>query len=148
MGDSAPDGRRESKRQQLIDGAYRVFIEHGFEGTSVDEIARAAGASKATLYSYFPDKRQLFEAVVQDRCRQESMVISGGAPGDPIADRLRHMARCLAKFLYSPDSQAMFRVCIAEAGRFPELGQAYYAAGPAQARVKLEEFFRAAVDRG
>jgi len=148
MGDTDPDIRRNPKRQQLIDGAYKVFIEHGFEGASVDEIARAAGASKATLYSYFPDKRQLFEAVVQSRCSQQRTVICSGAPGQPIEATLHRMARTFASFLHSAAAQEMFRVCIAESGRFPDLGAAFYEAGPAQARARLVEFFQGAADRG
>lgn len=146
MGDS--EGRLTPKRQQLIEGAYRVFMEHGFEGASVDEIARAAGASKATLYSYFPDKRQLFEAVVQSRCSQQGAVMCSGNPGGPIEATLRQMAHTFASFLYSPSAQEMFRVCIAEAGRFPDLGRAFYEAGPAQARARLVEFFKGAAERG
>lgn len=146
MGDI--ETRRSPKRQQLIDGAYKVFMEHGFEGASVDEIARAAGASKATLYSYFPDKRQLFEAVVQSRCSQQRTVMCSGAPGQPIEETLRRMAHTFASFLYSPAAQEMFRVCIAESGRFPDLGRAFYEAGPAQARARLVDFFKGAADRG
>lgn len=148
MEDPGLGARRASKREQLIDGAYKVFIEHGYEGASVDEIARVAGASKATLYSYFPDKRQLFVAVVQSRCSRQRTVICSGTPGGPIEERLRRMARTFASFLYSPDAQEMFRVCIAEAGRFPDLGRAFYEAGPAQARAMLVEFFTAAGERG
>lgn len=140
--------RRSPKRQQLIDGAYKVFMEHGFEGASVDEIARTAGASKATLYSYFPDKRQLFQAVVQSRCSSQGDVICTGVAGRPIEERLGSMALTFASFLYSPEAQEMFRICIAEAGRFPDLGRAFYEAGPAQARARLVEFFEDAAARG
>lgn len=142
------EARRGPKRQQLIDGAYRVFMEHGFEGASVDEIARTAGASKATLYSYFPDKRQLFQAVVQSRCSRQGDVICIGLAGRPIEERLGSMALTFARFLYSPEAQEMFRVCIAESGRFPELGRAFYEAGPAQARARLVEFFNDAKVQG
>ena len=148
MGEIDPDTRPNPKRQQLIDGAYKVFMEHGFEGASVDEIARAAGASKATLYSYFPDKRQLFEAVVQSRCSQQRPVMCSGAPDQPIGDTLRRMAHTFASFLHSPAAQEMFRICIAESGRFPDLGRAFYEAGPAEARARLVEFFQGAAERG
>jgi len=60
-----PDGtdieiKRGRKFDQVLSGARDVFLRDGFEGASVDDIARAAGVSKATLYSYFPDKRLLF----------------------------------------------------------------------------------------
>ena len=82
------------KAEQLMRGARKVFMERGYEGASVDEIAKAAGASKATLYSYFPDKRQLFEAVVQAGCRRQSDVVLGRIDAhEPIEVALRRVAQ-------------------------------------------------------
>src|SRR5665647_3983303 len=53
-----------SKRRQILDGASKVFMNLGFDGASMGEIARAAGVSKGTLYVYFADKYALFEAIV------------------------------------------------------------------------------------
>ena len=58
------------------------------------------------------------------------------------------MAASFATFLFSPGAQEMFRVCIAEAGRFPELGAAFHASGLARARSQLIAFFEAAGARG
>ena len=140
--------RRGPKCAQVLEGARKVFMDRGYEGASVDEIARAAGTSKATLYSYFPDKRQLFEAVMQSQCGRTGEVMGADSPGEPVEVALRRMAASFATFLFSPGAQEMFRVCIAESGRFPDLGQAFYEAGPAQARARLVEFFRGAADRG
>src|SRR6202789_4045094 len=54
-----------AKRRQILDGASKVFMELGFDGASMGEIARAAGVSKGTLYVYFADKNRLFEAIVE-----------------------------------------------------------------------------------
>lgn len=54
-----------SKRRQILDGASKVFLDLGFDGASMGEIARAAGVSKGTLYVYFADKNRLFEAIVE-----------------------------------------------------------------------------------
>ena len=54
-----------SKRRQILDGASKVFMDLGFDGASMGEIARAAGVSKGTLYVYFADKNRLFEAIVE-----------------------------------------------------------------------------------
>jgi AcrR family transcriptional regulator len=123
-------------------------MKHGYEGASVDEIARTAGTSKATLYSYFSDKRQLFEAVVQTQCSRQGEMMCGGEADAPVEVTLRRMAVSFATALFSPGAQEMFRVCIAESGRFPELGAAFYAAGPARARARLVEFFEATAARG
>ena len=55
-----------SKRRQILDGARKVFMDLGFDGASMGEIARAAGVSKGTLYVYFADKNRLFEAIVEE----------------------------------------------------------------------------------
>src|SRR5262249_20915424 len=54
-----------AKRKQILDGARRVFLDLGFDGASMGEIARVAGVSKGTLYVYFADKHHLFEAIVE-----------------------------------------------------------------------------------
>src|SRR2546428_3918601 len=54
-----------SKRRQILDGARKVFMDLGFDGASMGEIARSAGVSKGTLYVYFADKNRLFEAIVE-----------------------------------------------------------------------------------
>ncbi len=140
--------KRSPKCAQVLEGARKVFMDRGYEGASVDEIARVAGTSKATLYSYFPDKRQLFEAVMQTQVGRTGEVIGQEPPDEPVEVTLRRMAMSFASFLFSPGAQEMFRVCIAEAGRFPEVGAAYHASGPARAHAKLVAFFQSAGARG
>src|SRR5436190_23726715 len=60
-----PSDEDPSKRRQILDGAHKVFMDLGFDGASMGEIARVAGVSKGTLYVYFADKSQLFGAVVE-----------------------------------------------------------------------------------
>ena len=61
-------GRRNdggAKRRQIMEGARTVFLEPGFDGASIYDIARAAGVSKGTLYAYFNSKEELFEAIIR-----------------------------------------------------------------------------------
>src|SRR3954447_11088375 len=55
-----------AKRRQIMDGARKVFLAQGFEGASMNDIAKVAGVSKGTLYVYFQDKERLFAAVVEE----------------------------------------------------------------------------------
>src|SRR5512134_1155074 len=66
--DSSADN---AKRQQVLDGARRVFLEQGFDGASINDIVKAAGVSKGTLYAYFPSKEKLFEVLVSLDKRQQ-----------------------------------------------------------------------------
>jgi len=134
---------------QVLDGARAVFLRDGFEGASVDDIARAAGVSKATLYNYFPDKRLLFMEVFRRECdRQTVAVLSEIDFTVSVEEVLRTAGRQLLLTLISDFNQAVLRVCVAEADRFPELGKAFYETGPLWIRARFAEFLQDAADNG
>lgn len=147
--DTAATIRKRRKLDQVLAGAREVFLRDGFEGASVDDIARAAGVSKATLYSYFPDKRRLFSEMASAECRRQAddalrFIDLAASP----AVVLRQTAERMVDFVSSDFGQRVFRVCVAESERFPELGQEFYASGPLMLREKLAVYFRMARDRG
>lgn len=133
--------RKGRKFDQVIDGARAVFMREGFEGASVDEIARDAGVSKATLYSYFPDKQHLFLAVFEAECAQQAEVgLMLDAGDQPVDEMLRMICKSLITFFLSRFGQDMFRVCVAEAQRFPELGRTFYDSGPRKWRRTIAQY--------
>ncbi|MFI2767302.1 TetR/AcrR family transcriptional regulator [Ruegeria faecimaris] len=141
--------RTGRKFDQVLQGARSVFMADGFEGASVDDIARAAGVSKATLYSYFPDKRLLFMEVAQNECcRMAENVVSMVDDTKPAREVLTIAATQLAAFLVSDFAQQVFRICVAEQDRFPELGRAFYEAGPQNGTRQLAEYLQKAVNKG
>lgn len=141
--------RNGRKFDQVLEGAREVFLANGFEGTSMDDIARVAGVSKATLYSYFPDKRVLFTEVVTTECRslaeRAAEMIDSTVPA---RDALAIAAGQIVPFLLSDFAQRCFRICMAERDRFPELGEAYYRSGPLNGRCTLIRFLTDATGRG
>ncbi len=141
--------RTGRKFDQVLRGAREVFMADGFEGASVDDIARAAGVSKATLYSYFPDKRLLFVEVAQTECtRMAERVISMIDGTKPVREVLMITATQLAGFLVSDFSQQVFRICVAERDRFPELGRFFYEAGPKNGQRHMADYLEKAVAKG
>lgn len=141
--------KKGRKFAQVLEGARAVFLRDGFEGASVDDIARAAGVSKATLYSYFSDKRLLFMEVVKQECDQQSQDAMDEIDREaPVEAVLEAAARHLLRFLLSDFSQRVFRICVAESERFPELGREFYNSGPAHVRAELGAFLGEAVTRG
>ncbi|APX13213.1 TetR/AcrR family transcriptional regulator [Tateyamaria omphalii] len=149
MNDATPIVRRGRKFDQVLDGARDVFMADGFEGASVDDIARAAGVSKATLYSYFPDKRLLFMEVANSECARQSQdaidnIDMNAAPQEVLCQAGKHFLR----FITSKFGQQVFRICVAESDRFPEIGRAFYKSGPERMRAEMGEYFEAAVSRG
>ena len=77
-----------SKRRQIIEGARKVFMDLGFDGASMGEIARAAGVSKGTLYVYFADKSRLFEAIVEDETLMQGKISFNFDPGRDVITTL------------------------------------------------------------
>ncbi|ABG30042.1 TetR/AcrR family transcriptional regulator [Roseobacter denitrificans] len=141
--------RKGRKFDQVLDGARDVFMADGFEGASVDEIARVANVSKATLYSYFPDKRLLFMEVATAECQRQARgamdkIDMEAAPQDVLAQTGQHFLR----FITSDFGQKIFRICVAESERFPDLGQKFYNSGPAVFRTEMAAYFKQAEARG
>lgn len=135
--------KKGRKYDQVIGGARAVFMREGFGGASVDEIARDAGVSKATLYSYFPDKQHLFLAVLKMECTAQSEVeVLFEQTGLSVEEKLVVICKKLVTFFLSDFGQDMFRVCVAEAKRFPELGETFYASGPKNWGEKIAGFLR------
>ncbi|MBN2907666.1 MAG: TetR/AcrR family transcriptional regulator [Rhodobacteraceae bacterium] len=141
--------KKGRKFAQVLEGARDVFLRDGFEGASVDDIARVAGVSKATLYSYFPDKRLLFIEVFRLECdRQTVAALNEIDFTAPVAEVLRQAAGHMISSFLSEFNQAMFRICVAEADRFPDLGAAFYESGPVQLREQIAAFLEQATARG
>lgn len=141
--------RKGRKFDQALQGAREVFLAEGFDAANMDHVAKASGVSKATLYSYFPDKESLFIVVVQSECAlQADLAMQQIDQGAKPAVVLRGAAGHLLGFMTSDFGQRMFRMCISEAERFPELGEAFYESGPLVVRQKLSEYLEAATARG
>ena len=143
---ASPKGR---KYEDVLGGAREIFLRDGFEGASVDDIARAAGVSKATLYSYFSDKRELFREVTRVECeRMAETTLARIDFNAPPREVFTTAAHSLTRFLLSNFSLQMFRTSVAEAARFPELGQAFYQNGPEMGRARMVVYLKLAIERG
>jgi AcrR family transcriptional regulator len=141
--------RKGRKFDQVLAGARSVFMMDGFEGASVDEIARVAAVSKATLYSYFPDKRILFMEVASAECARQSQEALDSIDMDaPPKEVLSQAGHHFLRFITSTFGLQIFRICVAESDRFPELGQQFYNSGPAVMRAEMAEYFKQAATRG
>ena len=137
------------KRKQILDGARRVFLSHGFDAASVNELALEAGVSKATLYAYFPSKEQLFETLVfEDRRQQAERVFEFNPAHEPVDVVLRQIGLRLCTAVCRPEAIAYTRVVIAAATKFPEVGRAFYEAGPAYANAMIASFLRTRCETG
>jgi len=115
-----------AKRRQILDGASKVFMELGFDGASMGEIARVAGVSKGTLYVYFADKSRLFEAIVEAEAFEQGKVAYHFEPEREVATTLREFGQAYIQLLCRPGGGSAIRTVMAIAERMPEVGRRYY----------------------
>ena len=140
-------GRR--KLDQILEGAGMAFLAEGFGGARVDEIARHAGISKATLYRYFPDKAAIFNAYVRrEFARQSALLLAMGLERETIEETLQQLAAGYIAFMLSPFARGIYRIAVSESERFPEVGQAFFNSGPDEARRLLAPVLATAMARG
>ena len=140
---------RGRKFAQVLEGARKVFLRDGFEGASVDDIAREAAVSKATLYSYFPDKRLMFIEVFRAELSRDTADASALIDVDlPVEQVLPFIVQMISSQLTSDFGVRVYRVSVGEAERFPTLAQEYYDAGPGLLRSQLVRYLERCVQRG
>jgi len=115
-----------SKRRQIIEGARKVFMDLGFDGASMGEIARAAGVSKGTLYVYFADKSRLFEAIVEEETLLQGKVTFNFDPERDVTTTLTEFGQAYIQMLCRPGGGSATRTVMAIAERMPDVGRRFY----------------------
>lgn len=139
--------RTEAKRESIIQIAEQVFLEEGFEGTSMAQISARLGGSKRTLYGYFESKEAVFGAVAHKAAEEmfgplfNSLVESK----ESLPASLHTFGRGLLAAMCNGPTIQMLRTMIGVAGR-SEIGAQFYAAGPATGVARLAEFFRLQIE--
>jgi AcrR family transcriptional regulator len=145
--------RTEARRQAIIEAAAQLFQEAGYEGASMNELAKRMGGSKATLYGYFPSKEELFGAVVRtvatanlfDAARE---LLIGGVGTAALEMSMIHFGeRMLFGLTNDSTALAVYRMVVAESGR-SDVGQLFHDAGPAESLTRLASTLEAAMERG
>ena len=122
-----PIGEEDSsKRRQILDGARKVFMNLGFDGASMGEIARSAGVSKGTLYVYFADKNRLFEAIVEEEQLEQGRHAFNFDPARDVETTLREFGRAYIQILCRPSGGSAVRTVMAIAERMPDVGRRFY----------------------
>jgi TetR/AcrR family transcriptional regulator, mexJK operon transcriptional repressor len=119
-----------SRHRAILDGAKSVFLEHGFGGASMDEVALAASVSKMTVYRYFASKEELFAGVITDLCDRIVVDNLEVASQQPPEQALAAFARDLVAIIFAPETIELHRIVVAESRRFPALGKFFYESGP------------------
>jgi AcrR family transcriptional regulator len=124
--------RKEARPGEILTAALSCFAERGFAATRLDDVAQRAGITKGTLYLYFPNKEELFKAVVAQAIvpnleRGEALLgraDEGTAEPKSAAALLAELIRGWAELASSP-AGAIPKIVISEAGNFPDLARFY-----------------------
>ncbi|GAB4193126.1 MAG: TetR/AcrR family transcriptional regulator [Wenzhouxiangellaceae bacterium] len=125
-----------------------LFVRNGFEGTSVDDIAAAAGVSKQTVYSHFESKENLYGQAISAKCQEYGMSAEAIDHSVPPAVLLPQVARRFLDLLTSPEAVRVYRITTGNAATHPELGQLFFNSGPVQAVNAVASYLQAQHDRG
>jgi AcrR family transcriptional regulator len=119
--------------EKIVDVAAQLMLEHGYHGTSIEAVASAAGVAKRTLYSRFPDKSDLFTAVIERRrARFLAPVSRISAAGGTVEEQLTLIGRHMLDWALKADTVALKRLMAAEIDRFPELARTLHREGREQ----------------
>jgi TetR/AcrR family transcriptional regulator, mexJK operon transcriptional repressor len=145
-------GRSARKRQAILHAARELFVQKGYAGASMDEVAATADVSKVTIYKHFSDKHTLFVAVVTDaideaKAGSQTLVDQLGTSTD-IEQDLRDFARWHVELVTQPHLVQMRRMILAEAHRFPDLARAWHRIGPERGHATLASQIEQLVARG
>ena len=142
-------GQDPRKRQQILEGARKVFHENGFDAASMNDIARVAGGSKGTLYVYFESKEQLFLELIGEEKRADLWPIMSLDHDDhDISAVLNRFGQEFLKLLTRPYYIKAMRTIFSIVERMPEVGADYYYRGPQICMEKLSAYLHAQVEAG
>lgn len=141
--------RAQAKQDQILDGARRAFLAHGFAAASTNTIAAEAGVSKQTLYAYYPSKDALLMAVLT---RDFGLLHLPDFPRPGTAGELHQIltqvARAVTTHLLTADAISLLRIIVGEVYRQPGLRRKFLEALPGNLLGKVRGLFADAHARG
>ena len=138
-----------SKREDIVRAAGVLFMNKGYELTSMEAVAQKADVSKLTIYSHFADKDELFKEVIRLRCDKLAMPESYLALAkEPVEKGLLKLASNFTTLVFNPDSIRLHRIMQGEAQRHPRVIQIFYEAGPKRVKSAFADLLKAWVKQG
>src|SRR5262252_2555974 len=144
---SFAEGRSKPKpkEQEVLDVATDYFLAHGYQGASINAMARSSGISKESIYRYFSSKKQLFEAVIGRELAEYQAGVRRLLSAEKtmsLRDALITIAETVLAVVTADRTLALRRLIFDEARRSPDVGQHYHRIGPEQALTAVEEIFK------
>jgi len=129
----------------IREAAAALFLEKGYQGTSMDDVAAAARISKQTIYTHFASKEELFADLVLGNVERVEEFVSTMAEtvngaGD-LEEGMRRLARRYIRLVARPEVLRLRRLVLGEVGRFPELARTYYDRVPGRVIAGFADLF-------
>ena len=141
--------RGERRRAEILDAATQVFLENGYGGATIDLVVARAGASKATVYSFFGGKEGLFAAIVEERAERTLLAFLDISVSDvDVPTALAQIGRRFMEVAMAPGAVGIYRLILAEGARFPELTRTFFRLGPDRICAYLASVFMNWQERG
>lgn len=132
----------EALGQSIIDAASELFVELGFQATTMEKVAQRAKISKLSIYRKFENKEALFSAAIAAHCHQfapQALVEGGDGSAE---DQLVAVASSLLRTLLSPDVRSVEAMIMADKTNQQSLSRLHYQAGPAYVIAQIEALLR------
>ncbi|TCK06083.1 TetR/AcrR family transcriptional regulator C-terminal domain-containing protein [Marinobacterium mangrovicola] len=139
----------DHKRQAILTAAADVFLQHGFSGATTDMIQRAAGVSKATIYTRYPTKEALFCDAIEHLClvmREQFAELA--VDEEDLRTRLEAIAHAYMDLALSASAMALLRIVISEAPHFPSLARRFFLVGPNVIDPMVSRHLELAAEKG
>lgn len=142
-------GRGATRRRAMLEAACRLFLERGFESTSVGDVVHRSGGSLATLYAWFGSKEGLFEAIVAEvSARITAGLDEPELESRPLDEALRAFGERVLDLALCPEGVRWHRMCVAEGHKFPVLRRALLRTGPGHIQERLAAYLEAQAAAG
>lgn len=146
--DPKPHLDRNARREAILDVAAEVFLDEGFDAASMSTIAARVGGSKSTLYNYFKSKEEIFQAHIERYCNwQGEEMFRLLDDSEDLRTALTHLGRRYLTNVLSERNMRHFRLIVSAAERVPDLGRAFYEAGPLRGSRIVGDFLARMKDR-
>ncbi|WP_115050795.1 TetR/AcrR family transcriptional regulator [Xanthomonas arboricola] len=132
----------EALGQTIVDAAYELFVELGFQATTLDKVAQRAKISKLSIYRHFESKEALFSAAIADRCHQFAPQMFSESVAGSAEDQLMAVGSSLLRTLLSPDVRSVEAMVMADKTNQASLSRLHYEGGPAYVIAQIEALLR------
>ena len=143
---ASADAAQNSKQKEVLDVASEYFLRHGYQGASINAMARSSGISKESFYRYFSSKKELFEAVIERELidyQRTLRSLDSTSTHLGLREALVSVAEAILSLITKDRMLALRRLIFDESTRTPDLGQHWHRIGPERAYSMLESLFKA-----